>query len=138
MSPTHARPCNGGERGGGDEQQRHRADRSRVRHVRSKGECRQCSNYLNLECRREAGDAVSLRNYRLLRTALVHAYNQATQNMIFQICHAFGLPALLFAHAVHLYTKQVRSHSPSRRMARREPYSFRLIPRLLLQTGQGG
>ena len=28
--------------------------------------------------RREDGDAVSLRRYRLLRTTLVHAYNQAT------------------------------------------------------------
>ena len=28
--------------------------------------------------RREAGDAVSLQSYRLLRTTLVHAYNQAT------------------------------------------------------------
>ena len=28
--------------------------------------------------RREADDAVSLRSYRLLRTMLVHAYNQAT------------------------------------------------------------
>ena len=27
---------------------------------------------------REAGDAVSLRSYRLLRITLVHAYNQAT------------------------------------------------------------
>ena len=106
MSSTHARLCNGGERGGGDKQQRHRSDRSRVRYVRPKGACRQCSNYLNLECRREADDAASLRSYRLLRTALVHAYNQATENMIFQ-----NLSCLRLAR-VALCTRGVFVHEP--------------------------
>ena len=46
----------------------------------------------------------------------------------FKNCHTFGLSALLFAPAVHLYMKQVRSHGPSPRIARREHHSLRLTP----------
>ena len=83
ISPTHARLCNGGEKGGGG------ASSSDITQIEAdtlytKVHIASVLNYLNLECQREAGDVASLQSYRLLCTALVNACSQATEYMIFQ------------------------------------------------------